>query len=143
MLVRGDGIIERVFIDFSTLEPRPGAAGRIAVDFTNIVGFVLCTITTVEAFRILTGTSEVPYELEFELITYPNRLMTSPLHQYTQDKCQFSDRAVVFPRLLLGKRDSLKAVGDAIQIDISNAAGQPAMLIYEFDVQNSLAQHGL
>ena len=71
MLVRGDGLIERVFIDFSTLEPRPGGGGKIGVDFTSIVGFVLCTITAVEAFRTLTGTSEVPYELEFELITFP------------------------------------------------------------------------
>jgi len=143
MLVRGDGLIERVFIDFSTLEPRPGGGGKIGVDFTSIVGFVLCTITAVEAFRTLTGTSEVPYELEFELITFPNRFLISPIYHYTRDKCQFSDRNVVFPRLLLGTRDSLKAVGDAIQIDISNAAGQPAMLIYEFDVEGALAQHGL
>jgi hypothetical protein len=100
-------------------------------------------ITSVEVFRTRTATNEVPYELEFELITYPDKFLMSPTHQYRSENYEFSERTTLFPRLMLGSRDSLKLVSDAIQTDILNATGQSGMAFYDFDLQASLELHGL
>jgi Putative DNA-binding domain len=140
MTVRGDGLIERVFIDLVPLELR---GGKFGVDFTNLVAFALSMITSVEVFRTITATNEVPYELELELITYPDRFLMSPTHQYRSENYEFLERRIIFPRLLLGNRDSFNLVSDAIQTDISNATSQNGMVVYDFDLQASLELHGL
>jgi hypothetical protein len=140
MTVGGDGLLERVFIDLARLESR---GGKFGVNFTNLVAFVLSMITSVEVFRTRTATNEVPYELEFELIAYPDRLLMSPTHQYRPENYEFSERTTLFPRLLLGNRNSLNLVSEAIQTDISNATGQSGMVTYDFDLQASLELHGL
>ena len=100
MSVRGDGLLERVFIDLVPLETR---GGKFGVNFTSLVAFVLSMITSVEVFRTRTATNEVPYELEFELITYPDKFLISPTHQYRSENYEFSERTTLFPRLMLGR----------------------------------------
>ena len=140
MTVRGDGLLERTFIDLVPLEAR---SAKIGVNFVSIVAFVLSMITSVEVFRTRTATNEVPYELELELITYPDRFLMSPTHQYRSENYEFVERRILFPRLLLGNRGSLRLVSDAVQTDISNATGQTGMVMYDFDLQASLELHRL
>ena len=121
MSVRGDGLVERTFIDLLPLEPR---SQKFGVNFVSLVAFVLSMITSVEVFRTRAATSEVPYELEFELITYPDRFLMGSVHQYRSENYQFETRRTIFPRFLLGNRNSLKLVSDAIQTDILNATGK-------------------
>ena len=68
MTVYGDGLLERTFIDLVPLEAR---SAKIGVNFVSIVAFVLSMITSVEVFRTITVTNEVPYELELELNKLP------------------------------------------------------------------------
>jgi hypothetical protein len=140
MLVRGDGLIERVFADLTKVAPKPGQ-GRYGVPFISAVAFVLSTVTSCEVFRTRTGTNEVPYELEFDLIANPDRYLMMPDSDFRGENYQLSSRRTVFPRLLLGRRESFIAISDTIQIDLLNAAARMARVYFDFDVVNSLQQH--
>ena len=70
-------------------------SAKIGVNFVSIVAFVLSMITSVEVFRTRTATNEVPYELELELITYPDRFLISPTHQYRSENYEFVERRIL------------------------------------------------
>ncbi len=137
MLVRGDGLIERVFIDLEPVSP----PGRYGVPFVRIAGFVLSTLISLEVFRNRSATNEVPYELEFDLIAFPERFLMTPFSEIRAENCVLESRRTIFPRLLIGHRSTLKAASDAIQIDILNAANQPAYIFYDLEVESSLNLH--
>jgi hypothetical protein len=137
MLVRGDGQIERVYCDLMTRTAEPGRGMR-GVQLNTLVAFVLSVATAVEVFRSRTGTSEVPYQLEFDLIANPWKSLDTSDSGFTRDLFGFEMRRTSFPRLLLGRRETLNAVSDALQVDILNATKQHARVYYRFDTDASL-----
>ena len=140
MLVRWDGAIERVFCDMMTRTEQPGRGMR-GVQFNNLFAFVLSTATSVEVFRSRTGTQEVPYELEFDLIANPERGLNTPDSEFRAESYTFEARRTIFPRFLLGHRESIKVIGDYLQADILNSANQSARRFYQFDTAASFRLH--
>jgi hypothetical protein len=140
MLVRGDGLIERVFVDLAMLASKPGQ-GRFGVRFVDVVAFALSVVTSIEVFRTRTGTSEVPYEVELDLVANPNKLLMLPDSDYRHENYQFITGRTILPRLLIGDREGFKAVSDTIQIDLMNAAQATATVYFELLAARSLGLH--
>ncbi|MFZ1963199.1 MAG: hypothetical protein WAU78_06995 [Roseiarcus sp.] len=140
MLVRWDGEIERVFCDLMTRTEQPGRGMR-GVQFNSLLAFVLSTATSIEVFRSRTGTQEVPYELEFDLIANPEGRLDTPDSESRAESYTFETRRTIFPRFLLGHPESIKAIGDYLQADILNAANQSTRRFYQFDTAASLRLH--
>ena len=79
--------------------------------FFKLVAFVLSIVTSIEVFRNRTGTNEVPYELEFELIARHGQVLDSPALR--AEGYRLTTRRTLFPRLLIGRRDTLSKIGEA------------------------------
>jgi hypothetical protein len=138
--IGSDGLIERLFCDLRPATIHPDGTPR-GLDFLELVAFFLGVVTSIEVFRNRTSTNEVPYELEFELIARHGHGLDSPDGQLRAESYRLSTRRTLFPRLLIGRRDTLSKIGDAIQIDIWNAAGQAARVFFEYDVSQSVNYH--
>jgi hypothetical protein len=95
-------------------------------------------VTSIEVFRTRTGTTEVPYELELDVVANPNKLLMLPDSDYRFENYALEARRTLFPRLLIGSRESLKAVSDTIQVDLMNAAHGPAMIYFDFQAERTL-----
>jgi hypothetical protein len=140
MFVRSDGLIERVFCDLTPATIRSNGRPN-GVSFVSLVAFVLSVVTSIEVFRTGTGTSEVPYELEFDLIAHHAQALIAPDGHMRAESYQFKSRRTLFPRFLMGRRESLPALSDALQTDIWNSAGEMARVFYEYDVAHSIRLH--
>jgi hypothetical protein len=137
MLVRADGLVERVYCD-----PSPATRVRpTGMNFIDLVAFFLGVVTSIEVFRTRTGTNEVPYEVEFEVIANHEQVLSTPDSFLRAESYRFTSRRTLFPRFLIGHPDSFVSVGDALQTDILNAARQRARTFYEYDFAHSLRLH--
>jgi Putative DNA-binding domain len=141
MLVRGDGLIERTLCDVIA-DQKDHSGRRFGVRFDDAIAFVLSVVTSIEVFRTRTGTSEVPYELEFELIAHPEQNLLAPEDQWRVEAHKLKTRRTLFPRTLVGRPESFENISDALQVDIWNAAGEAARILYDFDVAQSLGWRG-
>ena len=140
MRVRSDGLVERVSCDLRPATVYPDGRPH-GLHFDQLLAFVLTVVTSIEVFRTRTGTNEVPYELEFELIAKHGQALESQDGAMRGEIDTFMTRRVLFPRLLIGRRESLAKVGEAVQTDIWNAASQRARIRYDFDVERSVSLH--
>ena len=116
----------------------PGGGIR-GIPIVPVLVFVLTVAVAVEVFRRRTGTEEVPYELEFDFVAEPSRLLSAPDSELYGENIVLATRRTIFPRFLLGRRETLEMISEALQVDLWNAAGQDARKLFSFDAPASLA----
>jgi len=117
-LVRGDGVVETAFMQATGVkEP---ASLPIEYILTQAFGLLFA----LETFRVRTGMTNIPYEIELEIVTHGKVDVQYFVGEDQPGLLRFQQARTLFPRYLFEGRSRAAMLVDAIQNDLWNAMGR-------------------
>jgi hypothetical protein len=117
-LVRGDGVLESLLLQLSPDDRQP----QLPIEFLFANAFGL--LFALETFRVRTGTTAIPYELELEVRLQGEVDVLSFFGDPQPGTLRFPDAVTILPRYLAEGRGQFDRLVEAIQHDVWNAMGR-------------------
>lgn len=117
-LVRGDGIVESIFMR------APSVNNRAVLPIEHVLAQIFGLLFTLEIFRVRAHLTAIPYEVEVEIVTRGVVDVHYFHGQVQPGVLRFQQPRTLFPRYLFEGRSGAPVLVEAIQHDLWNAMGR-------------------